>query len=154
MVVQKSKKPTMAQRRKTLANKCDRLSKLHARYKNAYLLNGIPHAVCVTCHKEKPIDRNLHGGHFIKSTVWPIRWHINNIHAQCVGCNKYLDGNEAMYARYIIDTYGIDEFNRLTDISRRWRAGREKAPTIIEMEHTVEMYTALISVLEVQPPNK
>lgn len=79
-----AKKPTAAQRRKKLINKLDRLAKLHARYKNAYIYQGVPHAVCVTCTREKPIDRNLHGGHFIKSTVWPIRWDHRNIHAQCL----------------------------------------------------------------------
>lgn len=75
-------------------------------------------------------------------------------HHNCVGCNQFLNGNEAMYSSYIIDTYGVDEFNRLIDTARSWRAGKLKPLTIVEMEDLVEVYEARIAALEVQPPKK
>lgn len=148
------KAPKKKTTRQKLVAKCDRLAKLHARYKNAFLVAGVVMTKCITCPKIAPIDQRMHGGHFIKSTVMPVRWMRTNIHSQCVTCNTYLDGNESMYAQFIVKEYGVEELNYLCDTKADWKAGRLKVQTIPELEFIVEEYTRLIAELEFQPPKK
>jgi len=66
--------------------------------------------LCVThlvMGKQTPSEN---AGHF---------WHAKldfdeiNINGQCVNCNKWNSGRLAEYSTYLIEKYGIDEFNAL-----------------------------------------
>jgi len=63
---------------------------------------------CITCATGKAEN----AGHY---------WHGKldfdeiNINGQCVRCNKWNSGNLASYTQYLLEKYGIEEFNKLTD---------------------------------------
>lgn len=59
---------------------------------------------CVTCGIVIPY-KEANAGHFIHGDCMDfIR---ENIHAQCVRCNKYLSGNLGKYAVWMIKKYGL-----------------------------------------------
>lgn len=140
--------------RKQICAKLDRISKLYARYKDAFLIDGVPHTKCVTCGKVAVIDKNMHGGHFIKASVQTVRWDVNNIHSQCASDNTYRDGAEAEYSQYIIKRYGLSEFNRLVDTKKEWLSGRVKPPKIDELRSLLVKYESLMDSLSIKPPKK
>lgn len=72
---------------------------------------------CVTCGERRHMSE-MHAGHFVRRRHMAVRWDELNVHPQCVYCNTFLDGNEAEYARFIIDTYGRDTFDRLLAAKR------------------------------------
>lgn len=86
---------------------------------------------CVTCGG--PPD---HAGHF---------WHgvldfdEININAQCAGCNTYRDGMLATYSTYLLDKYGLEEFNALKQRHYLALAGEKK--TDEEYMAIIEKYT-------------
>ena len=61
---------------------------------------------CVTCGERE----TLQAGHF---------WHGKldfdevNINAQCTRCNKWLHGNLGVYSHYLLNKYGLKEFQAL-----------------------------------------
>jgi len=77
---------------------------------------------CATCGKKMPW-RESEAGHFVKRACFLLRWFLKNVHPQCSRCNKFLNGNEAMHARYIIKTYGVESFNEIMDLKDKWDQG-------------------------------
>jgi len=67
---------------------------------------------CVTC-ESRQLWRSMDCGHFIKRQHIATRFNEKNCHAQCKNCNYFKQGNDANYERFIIETYGIDELNKL-----------------------------------------
>lgn len=54
------------------------------------------------------------GGHYFKAEIYSeITFNENNCHKQCRRCNKYLDGNEAMYRIGIEKRIGTEAFKEL-----------------------------------------
>jgi len=90
----------------SLIKKADAVFGLYIRNRDAVLLQGR----CCTCGAI-----GSQAGHFVKRGYKKIRWHVQNVHLQCVQCNHFLDGNEGEYARFIINTYGINVFNWLLE---------------------------------------
>lgn len=68
---------------------------------------------CITC----PTGKAENAGHFHHNVL---DFDEKNIHAQCYRCNHYLSGNLAVYAEYLIKTYGVKEFRALS--KRRYLA--------------------------------
>ena len=60
---------------------------------------------CVTCGKVGRWD-SMHGGHFLKRTKLATTLDPRNVNPQCVNCNKYNDGKEASYRKYLVERYG------------------------------------------------
>ena len=69
---------------------------------------------CVTCHRLM-FWKECHAGHFIKRQHRSTRWRPTNVHPQCPGCNTYRGGVQDEYARFIVHTYGLAEFNDLME---------------------------------------
>lgn len=53
---------------------------------------------CISCGRWCSYEE-LDGGHFIPTTSSAIRFHEDNIHAQCRRCNRFLHGNPRHYLR-------------------------------------------------------
>lgn len=73
----------------------------------------------------------MQAGHFYpQGSKKSVMYDPRNVHAQCVGCNKWKHGNLTVYAEALIDKYGLQEFKelaRLSRVSRPWsRPEREK----------------------------
>jgi hypothetical protein len=62
-------------------------------------------ARCFTCRKFAPISK-MHAGHYHSRTEKAIRWNEKNVHAQCVSCNLFKEGNKPQYTLRLIDKYG------------------------------------------------
>lgn len=69
---------------------------------------------CCTCGTVKHW-KEMHAGHFVKSGHSAVKFDEHNVHAQCPSCNTFKGGMQDEYSRFIIETYGIEEFNRLLD---------------------------------------
>ena len=61
---------------------------------------------CITCGK--PINWKYEGnaGHFQDRAKLSTRFHEQNVHLQCVSCNKYHGGRQYIYGHIIDDLYG------------------------------------------------
>jgi len=94
---------------KTLKTKLDNIFSQYIRLK-ASCRNG--YAKCVTCGK---IDhwKNHDNGHFISRAYLPTRFEETNCAVQCKFCNRYRNGMPDEYAKYIYETYGKEEYERL-----------------------------------------
>lgn len=67
---------------------------------------------CVTCGRLM-FWKEAHAGHFIKRQHRSIRWRPTNVHPQCPSCNVYRGGMQDEYGHFIIQTYGLGEFQDL-----------------------------------------
>lgn len=65
---------------------------------------------------------------------YPLRWHPLNVNCQCSHCNLHLAGNPIAYNKFIIDNYGIDTFNQMTDTYLNWKAGKIPAFKMAELK--------------------
>lgn len=89
---------------------------------------------CVSC--ETGMAENA--GHF---------WHAvldfddMNVNGQCVRCNKWLSGNLAPYAAYLIKKHGVKKFKELE--LRHYKAMAGEYRTESDYEAIIEKYTKL-----------
>lgn len=60
---------------------------------------------CCSCGQIK-LYAELDAGHFINRKHYSLRWREDNVHAQCIPCNRFDEGNSAGYALFMIDKYG------------------------------------------------
>lgn len=71
--------------------------------KRDYILNG---KRCVTCGIT---TGKMDGGHFLPtSTHSAIRYNVNQIHQQCVKCNRYNFGMPKEYRLFMINKYSLE----------------------------------------------
>jgi len=61
---------------------------------------------CITCGS----TTTLQAGHFLHGKL---DFDFQNIHAQCSRCNKWLNGNLAKYATFLVREYGYDILDEL-----------------------------------------
>ena len=71
---------------------------------------------CISCgtpHNVTDIDC----GHFIKRGKLSTRFHEKNCNGQCRGCNRYKNGNEAMYSYHLNQKWGAGTSDLLVMLS-------------------------------------
>ena len=105
-----------------LIRKADRVFSLFIRNRDSVAMKGR----CCTCGAP-----GNQAGHFVKRSYKAIRWHPQNVHLQCTKCNHFLDGNEAEYSRFIINTYGLDIFHWLLSQKQTVKVTREMVQAVI-----------------------
>lgn len=106
------------QRKSTLAALKRKLWKLVSRY-----VKDRDGNTCFSCGKGGLSGNGWHAGHlFPAGSSALIRWEPKNLAPQCFHCNINLGGNGAAYAQRFIERYGIDEFQRLSKLSREMKA--------------------------------
>ena len=103
------------------------------------------YVTCVTCGVTRHYQDNMNAGHYADRTHMNTRFDEQNVHVQCVRCNKWLSGNMASYAAFIAETYGYEMIAELDQRSRtikqwklpelkakvkEWRAEIEKLSTV------------------------
>ena len=74
--------------------------------------------VCITC-KSRCRGRNRHAGHFRKRGMFATRFNLENVNLQCARCNKWLHGNEGVYAVELDKKYGQGTAGALVFLSGR-----------------------------------
>lgn len=75
---------------------------------------GNPGTECFTCLKWYEIGL-LQAGHFISRRHKAILYDPRNVHAQCYNCNINLKGNTVLYYKRMIETYGQEVVDELTE---------------------------------------
>jgi hypothetical protein len=60
---------------------------------------------CCSCSQYKPYEQ-ADAGHFINRKWMPTRWREDNVHAQCISCNRFDEGNAVGYAMFMLNKYG------------------------------------------------
>lgn len=86
---------------KILKNKCWSLWSDKIRKEENY--------ICFTCGKQGD-KYNTNAGHFMHGSQDFVR---ENIHCQCIHCNKFLSGNLGVYAIRLIEKYGLKKVKEL-----------------------------------------
>ncbi len=61
---------------------------------------------CISCGAPIRFE-TCDAGHYISRRHIATRWNEENVHAQCVECNRYRDGNIEHYRRALIRKYGV-----------------------------------------------
>lgn len=104
----------------------------YIRLRDAIRTTGdIKYGICVTCDKTYPtID--LQAGHFISKKVCnALRFHEQNVHAQCEGCNGYRFGEQDLYAQAIERMYGKEVLEILR--RARYEVKRDSRPELLAL---------------------
>lgn len=69
---------------------------------------------CVSCNK--PLQGKFDAGHFLSVGNYPnLRFNEDNIHGQCVHCNRDLHGNQTEYGENLIERIGSKRYEALMD---------------------------------------
>lgn len=72
---------------------------------------------CCSCGAIKDYSQ-LDAGHFINRKWRATRWDEKNVHAQCIACNRFGEGDAGGYALFMLDTYGRETIDYLRAVSR------------------------------------
>lgn len=73
---------------------------------------------CVTCDSPH-YWKDAHAGHYIHGHYKPTFLIRENVHVQCVRCNKYLNGNLNNYEAYMLHKYGQEKIDELRALSHK-----------------------------------
>ena len=73
--------------------------------------------VCCSCGQWKPYEQ-ADAGHFINRRWMLLRFDERNVHAQCRSCNRFDEGNNVGYTRFMIRKYGDDVVDILLSMKR------------------------------------
>jgi hypothetical protein len=76
---------------------------------------------CVSCGISL-LNRKFDAGHFYNANNhWSLRFDLQNVHAQCVRCNRDLHGNLLEYRKRIVTRIGAEGLERLERLSNETR---------------------------------
>lgn len=77
--------------------------------------------VCCSCGQMKPFEQ-ADAGHFINRRWMALRYDERNVHAQCSFCNRFDEGNNIGYTRFMIRKYGDETVDLLLSmkVSYKW----------------------------------
>ncbi len=95
----------------TLKIKAHRLMQKLVRMKAA---DADGYCECVTCGVVKHY-KQMDGGHYISRSYSFHSLREENIHPQCKGCNRYMGKVHDDYRRYMVEMYGADFVDWLTE---------------------------------------
>jgi len=108
--------PTLYSKEKT---KTWRLCSEYIRKRDCLKTTGtFEHGTCCTCGVMKPY-KLLDAGHFFEGRHNSILFDVRNIHAQCKGCNGFLEGNRNQYIKFMLREYGQDTIDLLEDLNKK-----------------------------------
>ena len=105
----------------------NKYARLRDRYENGHR--------CCTC-PEKRLTRKMDGGHFLPTSGYSaIRYNTNQIHQQCVNCNRHNGGRREEYTEFMINKYGKEYTDSLKATKNELRS------------YSIEYYQKLIKVV-------
>ena len=97
---------------------------------------------CISC--DKPLKGKYDAGHYFSVGAYPnLRFDLNNIHAQCVHCNRHKHSNANEYTLRLPSRIGQDAFNDLTE-----RRNEPLKLSIPEIKKMIADYKAKIKKLK------
>ena len=75
---------------------------------------------CISCGA--PYKTDHEAGHFYKSeTTSGLRYDEDNIHGQCIQCNRFKEGEESKYRIGLINRYGQEFVNKLDEKATKYK---------------------------------
>lgn len=79
---------------------------------------------CCSCGQVKPYEQ-ADAGHFINRRWMAVRWDERNVHAQCRYDNRFDEGNNVGYTRFMQKKYGDDTIDLLMSMKTpyKWTDG-------------------------------
>jgi len=95
---------------------------------------SIDRGICVTCGGEFPYEK-LQAGHFIAGRNNAVLFQEQGVHAQCVGCNYFGNGQHQRYYAFMKDRYGQDTIDALER-----EANQHRKFTVSELKEMEKMY--------------
>jgi hypothetical protein len=108
------------------------LTKKAQTYFNAFIRSRDKGKGCISCNK--PLGNKFDAGHYFSSTHKNTTFNENNVHGQCVRCNRDLHGNLLNYQIGIQKRIGADELIKLHEEAHKIRKyTREELREIIEI---------------------
>lgn len=105
------RKPTL----KSIKHKADRV---FSEYIRRLKSDNSGMGMCVTCGAIKPI-KELQCGHYFPRNRLGTRFHDDNAHIQCSGCNIFKHGNYTAYAAFMYSKFGKQKMEHLEHLSRK-----------------------------------
>lgn len=147
----KAEREKTTQRKKELKTRkqwLDQLQKLVNQYVTKVRDVNEP---CCTCGTTNP-NIKYDAGHFFTRAARPdIRFEITQIHLQCsVQCNQYGSGMRKEYAEFIINKYGQEHLDWLTDESQH-KSLKEQFPHWSDIEKEILRYRKLLRDNGIKP---
>lgn len=97
---------------------------------------------CFTCGQRLPISE-LEAGHLFPGRKGENLWDERGVHAQCMRCNRILNGNQEIYERRMIEQYSravVDELRALVHIPTDFSAA-----DYVEMADAYKLKAASLS---------
>ena len=101
---------------------------------------------CISCKKIIVFDgSDINASHFIPGDKrhWGTKFHEKNIHASCVPCNAWMEGNRVPYLKALIKLYGAGIENELNLIN----ALNPKKPDAFWLREKIKYYQEKIKEL-------
>ncbi|WP_213279304.1 recombination protein NinG [Chryseobacterium indologenes] len=69
--------------------------------------------ICISCDELKPVNQMNSGHYFAKEFYKSVRFDLDNMHGQCVRCNKYLSANLIPYRSSLLLKIGEHRLRQL-----------------------------------------
>lgn len=101
---------------KKLKGEADTWFSRFVRLRDAYDMNGEWWTDCVTCGVAKSF-KEQQAGHFVSRGKLITRFHLQNVHTQCVACNMFHQGEQYAHSKYIDARYGAGTADSLIVLS-------------------------------------
>lgn len=112
---------------KTIAN----LKKIATLHFNEFIRNRDIDERCVSC-KKNPVEQ---AGHFYPAGSYAtLKYNEDNVHGQCIHCNKFLSANLILYRRNIPERIGEDGLQELDSIADAYKRDGFKWTRIMLIE--------------------
>lgn len=110
--LEKIKKKQLKEKKESLETKQEIVKKLQAEF-NKFIRNRDEKINCVSCGVTLE-GKKFDAGHFYNANNhWALRFDEDNVHGQCVRCNRHLHGNLLEYRKGLIQRIGNERYERL-----------------------------------------
>jgi hypothetical protein len=148
--LEKSKKKNQQDEKKRIQNvresietKQEIVKKLQAEF-NKFIRNRDSDKNCISCGvtlRGKKFD----AGHFWNANNhWAVRFDEDNVHGQCVRCNRHLHGNLLEYRTGLIQRIGNERYERL-ETMRNWKGDLSRE----ELKELLKIYRQKNKIIKV-----
>jgi hypothetical protein len=97
-----------------LLKKADSVFSKYIRKK--YEIDGF--VACVTCRVKMEIPK-AQAGHFIRRSIYSLRYSEDNVFPQCYRCNVLMHGNYPSFSLYLIRRFGQAHLEKLEEESKK-----------------------------------
>lgn len=108
MIWNRKSKPSPRSR---LMAKADKYFSLYIRYRDTKPWN-FKFGRCISCGKIVPFEKG-DAGHYVNRGNMSLRYSEDNVHFQCISCNRFQEGNIQDYRRSLVRTCGEELVEKL-----------------------------------------